>query len=628
MRRIAQPGMNLAMMVTLLAPLEPFPGLTSGFGEYREGGRFHAGLDYSTGGHTGAVVRAVADGWVERVRTSGVGYGRSLYLRLADGRTAVYGHLDRFAPALEAYVAARQDSSGNYEQDLWPRAGALRFRAGETIAWSGQTGAGPPHLHFELRRGDLNLHPMKQGIAIADRTPPSIAAVTCTPAEPGARVGERFDSWRGEFQGTKALSGPTVRGPFFLGLDTWDQIGSRSNHLATYRLRVELDGRPAYEAVLDSVSWDDMAIADRVFELATTRAGMSDRRSLQSIPGDRSGVVRRGSPRWELAPGPHVLRFLAEDEAGNRTTRTLEIRAIGARDPRSAIAPAPGASAMVASGDATSPRLVPRGRGAIVVAGRDAGRPPFARWPELTIVDSLVAANGGSWAVTTAHAPGAGPGASGLFVAGGGAGTLTLAPGIRLSWSAEAFYEPVALVVAAEPAVADPVLPAALPTMLRLESADLALARPVRLSWQPAELAGRAVPRVGLFRRSGPSWSFLAGRDSSGAWSASTRRLGTFALLADTTAPHIVPPREYVARVGSIAPALSFGLTDRGAGLVAAEQRMLVDGRRVPAEYDPDADRLTWRPRAPLAAGAHQVVVEAVDALGNRASVRLPVEVR
>ncbi len=369
-----------------------------------------------------------------------------------------------------------------------------------------------------------------------------------------------------------------------------------------------------------------MAISDRVFDLAATRAGLSDRRSLQSSPGDRSGVVRRGTPRWDLAPGPHVFRFIAEDEAGNRTTRTLEVRALDLNEPPSIAVSNP--SAAIASLGGAGSRLVPRGRGAIVLAGRGAGRPPFVRWTDLTIVDSLVAANGAAWAVTAPRAPGAGLGPSGLFIAGGGAGALALAPGIRLSWSAEDFYEPVALLAAVEPAVADPVLRAALPTMIRLDSPDLALARPVRLSWQPTELAGEPAARVGLFRRSGSSWSFLAARDSSGAWSASTRRLGTFALLADTTAPRIVPPRQYVPRAGRIAPPLSFGLTDRGAGLVAAEQRMLVDGRRVPAEYDPDADRLTWRPRAPLAVGAHEVVVQAVDALGNRASVRLPVEVR
>ncbi len=622
MRRIAQPGMNLALMATLLAPLDPFPGLTSGFGEYRDGGRFHAGLDYSTSGRTGVPVRAVADGWVERVRTSGVGYGRSLYLRLGDGRTAVYGHLERFAPAVEAYVAARQDSSGSYEQDLWPRAGALRFRGGETIAWSGQTGAGPPHLHFEMRRGDMNLHPMKQGIASGDKTAPSIAAVTLTPAEPGARIAGGFDPWAAEFKGG-TLEGPAVSGPFLLALDTWDRVGGRANRLATYRLSVELDGRLAYEAVLDSVSWDDMAISDRVFELGATRVGVNDRRSLQSNPGDRSGVVRRGAPRWELAPGEHRLRFIAEDVAGNRTTRTLTVRA---RDAPAAAAQEAPTLPRVLSPNGTSPRrIVPRGRGAIVVAGLEAGRPGFARWPEVALVDSLHTSAGRLWAVNAAAKA---PGASGLFLAGEGAGAVTLAPGLRLAWGAQAFYEPAALLATAEPARADSNLGAALPTRVRLEPVDLALARPLEVTWNPPEFAGRAARGVGLFRRTGTRWSFLAGRDSSGAWSATTRRLGAFALLADTTAPEIVPPSAYAPRVGSVPPALAFGLTDRGSGLVAAEQRMLLDGRRVPAEYDPDADRLVWRPRVPLAAGAHEVVVEAVDALGNRASVRLPVEVR
>ncbi len=614
-------------MAALVAPLQPFPGLTSGFGEYRDGGRFHAGLDYSTGERTGEPVLAVADGWVERVRTSGVGYGRSVYLRLPDGRTAVYGHLERFAPALDAYVAARQDSSGSYEQDLWPPARTLRFRAGEILGWSGQSGVGPPHLHFEIRRGDMNLHPLKQGIAVADATPPTIAAVTITPAEPGARVAGGFDSWRHDIGDRRDVAGPEVAGPFHLALDTWDRVGRRANRMATYRLRVEVDGRPAYEAVLDSVSWDAMAASDRVFDLGATFEGVTERRRLEAIPGDRSGVVRSGPAAWTLPPGAHRLAFIAEDEAGNRTTRTLRINVL-AIAPRGGAAPAGAASALLAGDRRAGVRLVPRGRGAIVAAARGAGRPPFARWSELTIVDSLRHEGGMLWAVTAPPAPFLGPGASGLCVAGEGRGRITPSPGVELSWEADTFHEPAALVLEGEPATPSPELAPALPLELRIDPNDLALARPLRFAWSPPELAGREARGVGLFWRTHASWSFLAGRDSSGAWSASTRRLGAFALMADTTAPRLVPPAAYVARAGAVAPALSFELSDRGAGLVAAEQRMFLDGRRVPAEYDPDADRLTWRPRTPLAPGAHEVIVEAVDALGNRASVRLPVEVR
>src|SRR5262249_56679856 len=87
--------------------------LTGGFGESRTN-RFHAGLDLSTGGHVGAEVLAPAAVTLERVRTSGVGYGRSLYLRTDDGRLVLFGHLDAFAPAVAAWVDSVQRSAGQY----------------------------------------------------------------------------------------------------------------------------------------------------------------------------------------------------------------------------------------------------------------------------------------------------------------------------------------------------------------------------------------------------------------------------------------------------------------------------------------------------------------------------------
>src|SRR5207247_8888513 len=113
-------------------PLDPPITVTGGFGEYRIG-HFHAGLDLGTGGRTGRPVYAPRSGWIERVRASGVGYGRSLYLRTDDGRLLQLGHLDAFVEPVASWVAAIQDSSGQYEQDLWPEAHRFAFRAGERI---------------------------------------------------------------------------------------------------------------------------------------------------------------------------------------------------------------------------------------------------------------------------------------------------------------------------------------------------------------------------------------------------------------------------------------------------------------------------------------------------------------
>src|SRR5689334_16269332 len=80
MRHSLAPGLALAAMLLALparsapdvTPLESTAGLSSGFGEFRDA-HFHAGLDYSTNEEEGHPVRAVNDGWVERVRASGVG---------------------------------------------------------------------------------------------------------------------------------------------------------------------------------------------------------------------------------------------------------------------------------------------------------------------------------------------------------------------------------------------------------------------------------------------------------------------------------------------------------------------------------------------------------------------------
>jgi murein DD-endopeptidase MepM/ murein hydrolase activator NlpD len=91
-------------------PLDPPLRLSGSFGEYRPG-HFHAGLDFATGGQVGLPVYASLPGSVVRVRASGVGYGRSVYLQADDGRLLVYGHLDAFDEPLASYVAAVQDSA-------------------------------------------------------------------------------------------------------------------------------------------------------------------------------------------------------------------------------------------------------------------------------------------------------------------------------------------------------------------------------------------------------------------------------------------------------------------------------------------------------------------------------------
>lgn len=121
-------------------PLKIEPRLSSYFGDYRSG-HWHAGIDITTRGGTGYKVFAAADGYVFRVKTAFWGYGKALYLRLNDGRYAVYGHLADFSRDLNEMVRQRQLKDGKYYQDIYLRPDEFPVKKGELVALSGKPAA-------------------------------------------------------------------------------------------------------------------------------------------------------------------------------------------------------------------------------------------------------------------------------------------------------------------------------------------------------------------------------------------------------------------------------------------------------------------------------------------------------
>jgi hypothetical protein len=319
-----------------IQPLEREPVLTGTFGETR-GGHFHAGLDYSTGGEVGTPVRAPMAGTIERVRASGVGYGRSLYLRTADGRLLVFGHLDAFAPALARYVAAVQDSSGEYEQDLWLAAGRFAVKTGEPLGWSGESGIGAPHLHFEIRRGDMALNPLLAGVHIPDTTAPVIDAVTFEPRDSASRIGGRALPKRVLFRAEPETV--RVEGRARVAVEARDP-GDRRSDMEPYAVTLRW-GAHWVSCRFDSVSWaTDMPEAEFVYDRGRSVParrhavrlwapnGFRPRAIVASAAAGEVGTVAR-----EGADSVVTLRFEAEDVSGNRATRSVVVRFDGAPRP-------------------------------------------------------------------------------------------------------------------------------------------------------------------------------------------------------------------------------------------------------------------------------------------------------
>src|SRR5438093_5886665 len=231
-------------------PLQ-IPGeILSSFGEYRYD-HLHAGIDISTAGDTGYKVLAAASGVVFRLKVEWRGYGRALYLRHPGGRVTVYGHLERYEDrilGLERLVARRQAAAGTrYPGDLYLDP-PLRVARGQVIAYSGESGVGLPHLHFEVRDGgDAPLDPFLAGLPRpVDRRPPVLEALTVTAASASTFVdGNARDAvypLGPAGVGTLTTADPIrVNGPFLAALTAFDPTGG-SGRSGVGALEVTIDG--------------------------------------------------------------------------------------------------------------------------------------------------------------------------------------------------------------------------------------------------------------------------------------------------------------------------------------------------------------------------------------------------
>jgi hypothetical protein len=634
----ASPSRDAAAPVAPAFPVMPLPGdlvLTGSFGEYRNS-HLHAGLDFSTGGEVGMAVLSSLPGVVERIRTQGVGYGRSVYVRAPDGRLLVYAHLEAFDEPIASYVQAIQDSSGQYEQDLWPPPGRMTLRQGQRLGWSGRSGTGSPHLHFEVRHGDMALNPLRAGIAMVDSSIPEIQAVTLEPLderstiERGARPLTLVFPRRGDTLVAEGRLRAVAR-----AVDP----GERRSNMAPWSIGLEWRGAVS-EVRFDSVSWaTDLHLREYHYDSGRAAAfskmtvqlwagpGVRPRTFSTSVPDDQAaGLI-------EVAAGDpaRALRITTRDLAGHASERVIWLRGPG---------PAESGPDSVRTG--TCEKGVRFGWGTLPdgrLRVHYRGAPPAAL--AVRINGRAASFRAGEWCVVlapageTLRAVASGLSAEGRAWADSSE-SLVLAAEEQRRPSAEArrfdwqlghgrMWEPAVVLadVAGGAVQAPPELQprsrgyALLPAEVPLKSPAV-----VRIQVEGGEGQGR----LGLYRRSDEGWDWLGGRYDPGTRSmvAESRRLGRFAVLEDVAGPRIAlrtPPSRWGTREYPTW-ALAAALAEDGSGVDARATHFVVDGRRVPSEWDAVRGELRWRPAMRPAPGRHRFEVVAVDRAGNVSRTR------
>ncbi|KAA9332892.1 peptidoglycan DD-metalloendopeptidase family protein [Adhaeribacter soli] len=233
--------------------------LSGSMGEIRPS-HFHGGIDIKTDGVTGLPVYASADGYVSRYKSSSFGYGNVIHLTHPNGLVTVYAHLEKFAAPLESYMLRKQYENQTFELDLKPEKDIFKFKKGDIIGYSGNTGgSGGPHLHFEIRdEKDNQYNVLKFKFPeIQDKTAPEITTVALRALSIDGRVNDQF----GRFEFTPVKVGnnyklkDTVYAHGVIGLEVhaFDRLDKSLNKNGVQMVELAINGKPIYQHYVDCI---------------------------------------------------------------------------------------------------------------------------------------------------------------------------------------------------------------------------------------------------------------------------------------------------------------------------------------------------------------------------------------
>jgi len=319
-------------------PMHLTPFLSGNFGELRSN-HFHSGIDIKTLKGVGYPIYAVADGWVSRIRISNYGYGCALYIDHPNGFTSVYGHLQKYAPAIAFFAKTAQYENEQFELDTLLKSGFMPVKRGQLIAYSGNAGvSAAPHLHFEIRdtRTEETIDPLLwYSDRFKDSTPPRFQKIALYAAK-----GEGSLSTGAErsfvvpvktAQGIWKLNGklPSAWGKVGVGLNAYDYMNQTSNLYGVCNISLFLENEKIYQQDMSRFAFSQTRYVNSLTDYEAWQKSRIWIMKSFLEPGNNLKIYPTAKNRGYLNINEekiYHLRYELKDRAGNVAEISFEIQ--------------------------------------------------------------------------------------------------------------------------------------------------------------------------------------------------------------------------------------------------------------------------------------------------------------
>lgn len=326
------PNINtIPAVFKLVAPVRNELSITGSFGELRNN-HFHGGIDIrSARGPQGDDILAAADGYVSKIMIEPDNLGKSLYISHPNGLMTVYAHLHDFRKDLSDYIKSKQYELKSYQQDLHFDPDDFPVKAGDLVAYMGNTGASRgKHLHFEVRNatGDEVWDPLHFGLPLEDNIAPIIRRIKIYGFdEAGQELSSKILS---KLQVQKTTTPIDVAGDIFaVGMDAFDRSNNSWTTTGIKSIQVFIDGGLFYHFSADKWKRDDTKYINAHIDYnAKTKAkGQFHRCFLLSGNKMNTYLTVQNDGFFYMSDSlQHEVRLITGDAQGNQSEIEFKIR--------------------------------------------------------------------------------------------------------------------------------------------------------------------------------------------------------------------------------------------------------------------------------------------------------------
>ncbi len=533
-----------------------------------------------------------------------------------NGITAVFAHLSAFGDTVASLMKTEKYRNKSNTAELWFKQGEVKYRKGDIIAYSGSTGAGSAHLHFELRAGmDKPVNPMDFGYITKDTLAPEIREIWLIPRSDNSQIEGKPTPYKLESSAFRSKR-PEIHahGKIAIAIDIRDrECDANANTFGAYKIRAIANADTIFSFLADTINYSTTRQIGLLYELGhqeefgyrkpTLRLEKPEAAQITMLKGRSSGIL-------EVIDDTFEVTIEVADYTGNKSVARLVIKP---QTPKTESLDA--VDSIVDHAIIFSHRIFGAEN---LILYTDFEKPP-AKPPIIIRNDQTILPNSISKTAFSFRLFDVEPSEELKIAVDGREYTHTpriwrfesgmkydLVGGWRIDIPEGGVYSPFV--------ATDTLLTDSKGEFLRLDPAGVVLRRPAIISADTSKIS--APKGKACIVRIWKSDTFFVSNevDKNGRLSAGVNALGIFALAKDTLAPKL---KFGIADSAIVVELLEANITDNLSGFSNdVLPRSFIGGEWIPTEYDPEKASLTVDVRN-LSPGLYFWRVEAVDVCGN-----------